>query len=72
MHKPVYVPKTVLAGLRVLLHGEAWWTLHSLQNALWSYGIQASEAAISARVRDLRREAQREGGNIERRPVPLR
>ena len=48
--------------------GGSWVTLYQLQEALDKNGVQASTPAISARVRDLRK--QKFGGyNVERRHV---
>ncbi len=52
-----------------VLRDHEWWTLRELVNVLYAdYGIRASEAGVSARLRDLRKP--RFGGHtIERRRV---
>uniref|UniRef100_A0A6M3Y2H6 Uncharacterized protein n=2 Tax=viral metagenome TaxID=1070528 RepID=A0A6M3Y2H6_9ZZZZ len=62
-------PTSVLLGLQRIMaeyqgHDGGWWTLWGLQEALYRrFGLQSSEAAISARIRDLRKQ----GWKVERR-----
>ena len=47
---------TQLEAVRHLMSDGQWRTLHQIQDALWwGYGSSASEAGVSARLRDLRK-----------------
>lgn len=54
-------------AVRSILCGGLWWTFGDLQKELWHfYDIHASEAGISARIRDLRKP-EFGGHTIDRR-----
>ena len=65
-------PTTALAGLRrLMLEEPGWWSLWELSAALRvHYQIRTSEAAVSARLRQLRKEVKKKGGDVERQPMP--
>jgi hypothetical protein len=47
----------------LMLHNGDWWTLPMLQQAIrLTWGVRASEASISARIRDLRKD--KFGGHV--------
>lgn len=47
---------TQLDRVRGLMWSGGWWTIPALQNAIrLTWGVRASEASISARIRDLRK-----------------
>lgn len=57
-------PTTALPGIRALMNNGGWWTLWSLRAELeYRFGVYASEAAISARIREIPHE---------RKPWPMR
>ena len=62
-------PTSALVGLQRIMaeyqgHEGGWWTLWGLQEELYRrFGLQSSEAAISARIRDLRKA----GWKVDRR-----
>jgi len=64
-------PTSVLLGLQRIMaeyqgHDGGWWTLWGLQDELYHrFGLHASEAATSARLRDLRKV----GWKVERRTI---
>ena len=55
---------TQLATVRRLMSSGGWWTLARLREVLASEGIPASEAGISARLRDLRGLRDRDASDL--------